>query len=204
VTTQVQDGNQDTGLVERGNVIINPSDSAIKNIEDSVKFRKKQGTIIFGELISIVGASKKKRFVQHIGEGTYKATLRLLPLFIPKIAIIGFTGSIIRASNKIFRPTLEDTRSYKKWWGKFTLKLFNLVEGELNINDPLFRVFFITDGLMTMINNQDRIKFARHLLNILELENKEDDVPDFYVENELRNWANKKYQLDPPLPPKIK
>jgi hypothetical protein len=38
----------------------------------------------------------------------------------------------------------------------------------------------------------------------LELENKEDDVPDFYVENELRNWVNKKYQLDPPLPPKIK
>lgn len=82
--------------------------------------------------------------------------------------------------------------------------MFNLVEGELNINDPLFRVFFITDGLMTMINNQDRIKFARHLLNILELESKENNVPDFYVENELRNWVNQKYLLDPPLPPKIK
>ncbi len=204
MTIQVQGGNQDIGLVEHGNIIINSSDIAVKNIEDSQKFLKDQGSITFGELISIVEKSKKKRFIQHIGEGVYKAILRLLPLFLPKIAIIGFTGSIIRASNKIFRPTLEDTRSYKKWWGKTTLKLFNLVEGDLNINDPLFRVFFITDGLMTMINNQDRIKFARHLLNVLLREPMNEIVPDFYVENELRNWVNQKYLLDPPLPPKIK
>ena len=201
---QVQDGNLDIGRVELGNIIINPSESVIKNINDSEKFLKDQGSITFEELELLIKKSKNKRLLQHISEGTYKATLRLIPLFIPKIAIFGFTGSIIRASNKIFRPTLEDTRSYKKWWGKITIKLFNIVEGELNINDPLFRVFFISDGLMTMINNQDRIKFARHLLNVLKLETKDKKVPDFYVENELRNWVNKKYLLDPPLPPKIK
>ncbi len=57
---------------------------------------------------------------------------------------------------------------------------------------------------MTMINDQDRIKFARHLLNVLLREPMNEIVPDFYVENELRNWVNQKYLLDPPLPPKIK
>ncbi len=203
MTIQVQDGNQDIGLAEHGNVIINPSDCALKNIEDSKKYLEDQGIITFGELISIVKKSKNKRFYQHIGEGFYKAVLRLLPWFIPKIAILGFTGSIIRASNKIFRPTLEDTRSYKKWWGKTTLTIFNIVEGELNINDPLFRVFFITDGLMTMINNHDRTKFARHLLYISSLEPENKEVPNFYVENELRKWINQKYLLNPPLPLKI-
>ena len=33
---------------------------------------------------------------------------------------------------------------------------------------------------------------------------KSDDevVPEYFVENELRNWLNKKFLLDPPLPPK--
>jgi hypothetical protein len=79
-----------------------------------------------------------------------------------------------------------------------------MVEGELNINDPLFRVFFISDGLMTMMNNKDRIKFARHLLNVISEIPETDEVPKFYVENELRNWVNQKYLLDPPLSPKIK
>jgi hypothetical protein len=203
VTIQVQDGNLDIGRVELGNPI-KPSDTAIKNISDSEKFCEDQGIISFGQLKKIVKTATKKRLVQHIGEGFYKATLRLLPWVSPKLVILGVTGSVIRASNKIFRPTLEDTQSYKKWWGKLSLKLFNMVEGELNINDPLFRVFFISDGLMTMMNNKDRIKFARHLLNVISEIPETDEVPKFYVENELRNWVNQKYLLDPPLSPKIK
>jgi len=203
VTIQVQDGNLDIGRVELGNPI-KPSDTAIKNISDSEKFCEDQGIISFGQLKKIVKTATKKRLVQHIGEGSYKATLRLLPWVSPKLVILGVTGSVIRASNKIFRPTLEDTQSYKKWWGKLSLKLFNMVEGELNINDPLFRVFFISDGLMTMMNNKDRIKFARHLLNVISEIPETDEVPKFYVENELRNWVNQKYLLDPPLSPKIK
>ncbi len=197
------DGNQDIGHVELGN-LIKPSDTAIKNISESEKFCNDQGIITFGHLKKIVKTATNKRLVQHIGEGTYKAVLRLLPWVSPKLVIIGFTGSIIRALNKIFRPTLEDTRYYKKWWGKISIKMFNIVEGELNINDPLFRVFFISDGLMTMINNKDRIKFARYLLKIISEISENDEVPTFYVENELRNWVNQKYLLDPPLPPKIK
>jgi hypothetical protein len=28
------------------------------------------------------------------------------------------------------------------------------------------------------------------------------EVPEYFVENELRHWVNEKFLLDPPLPPK--
>jgi hypothetical protein len=30
----------------------------------------------------------------------------------------------------------------------------------------------------------------------------DEPVPEFFVENELRNWVNKRFLLDPPLEPK--
>ena len=97
---------------------ITPSELAVKNICDAEKFCSAQGKITFGQLRALVESGSKKRLFKHIGEGGYKATLRLLPWFIPQLSIAGFTGSIIRAANKILKPTLEETTNYKTWWGK--------------------------------------------------------------------------------------
>ena len=121
---------------------IEPSEKAVKNICDVKKFCKAQGKITFGQLKEIVTNAKAKRLYQHIGEGGYKATLRLLPWFFPQLSIVGFTGSLLRAFNKVFRPSLEETTGYKTWWGKTIMKIFNLVEGELGITDPLSKIFF--------------------------------------------------------------
>jgi hypothetical protein len=60
---------------------IEPSSSAIKNICDAKKFCKAQGKITFGQLKELVENAKTNRLFLHIGEGGYKATLRLLPWF---------------------------------------------------------------------------------------------------------------------------
>jgi hypothetical protein len=90
---------------------IDPSDNAIKNICDSEKFCKAQGKITFGQLKGLVDSATKKRIFYHLGEGGYKATLRLLPWFIPQLLLVGAAASITRAVNKIIRPALEDTES---------------------------------------------------------------------------------------------
>ena len=181
---------------------IEPSDVAIKNICDSEKFCNAQGKITFGQLKAIVESATKKRLVQHIGEGGFKATLRLLPWFLPQLAIAGFVASSIRAVNKILRPTLEETDNYRTWWGKAVLKTFNLSEGELGLSDPLSRVFFISDGLMTMLNDRYKVKFAKYIADIASEKPDDEVVPEFFVENELRHWLNDKFLLDPPLQPK--
>jgi hypothetical protein len=181
---------------------IEPSSKTIKNICDAKKFCKAQGKITFGQLRELVENAKNNRLFLHIGEGGYKATLRLLPWFFPQLAIAGFTGSLIRAFNKVFRPTLEETTGYKTWWGKTIMKIFNLVEGELGTTDPLSKIFFISDGLMTMLDDKLKVKFARYISEIASEKPDDEEVPEFFVENELRHWLNEKFLLDPPLSPK--
>ena len=178
---------------------INPSEIAIKNICDSEKFCSAQGEITFGQLKALVESSTNKRLLKHVGEGGFKATIRLLPWFLPQLAIAGFVASSIRAVNKILRPTLEETDNYKTWWGKVVLKSFNLSEGELGLTDPFSRVFFISDGLMTMLNDRYKVKFARYIAEIASEKPDDEPVPEFFVENELRHWLNDKFLLDPPL-----
>ena len=181
---------------------IKPSVSAVKNICDSEKFCSAQGKITFGQLRALVETATKKRLYKHIGEGGYKATLRLLPWFLPQLSIAGFTGSIIRAANKILRPTLEETTNYKTWWGKTIMRSFDLAEGELGLTDPLTKIFFISDGLLTLMSDKFKVKFARHIADLATEMADDQEVPEYFVENELRHWVNEKFLLDPPLPPK--
>jgi hypothetical protein len=181
---------------------ITPSESAVKNICDAEKFCSAQGKITFGQLRALVENATTKRLYKHIGEGGYKATLRLLPWFLPQLSLAGFTGSIIRAANKILRPTLEETTNYKTWWGKAIMKSFDLAEGELGISDPLTKIFFISDGLLTLMDDKFKVKFARYVAELASEMPDDQEVPEYFVENELRHWVNEKFLLDPPLPPK--
>ena len=181
---------------------VEPSERAVKNICDAKKFCKAQGKITFGQLKEIVTNAKARRLYQHIGEGGYKATLRILPWFFPQLAIAGFTGSLLRAFNKIFRPGIEETTGYKTWWGKTIMKIFDLVEGELGIGDPLSKIFFISDGLMTMLDDKLKVKFARYIAEVASEKPDDEEVPEYFVENELRKYLNEKFLLDPPLNPK--
>ena len=182
---------------------IEPSHTAIKNICDSKKFCSAQGKITFGQLRAIVNSAKRERLLKGVGEGGFKAMIRLMPWFFPQVAIAGFIGSSIRALNKIIRPTITETESYKTWWGKVIMKSFDLAEGELSIEDPLSRIFFISDGLMTMMDDKYKLKFANYISDLADSKPDDEEVPDFFVENELRDWVNKKFLIDPPLPPKV-
>jgi hypothetical protein len=181
-----------------------PSDIAVKNICDSKKFCSAQGKITFGQLRELVEGASKKRIFKHVGEGGFKAILRLIPWFLPQLSLAGFVGSAARALNKVLRPAITETTNYRTWWGKVVMKSFDLVEGDLNLTDPFSRIFFISDGLMTMLDDRYKIKFAKYISEIASIEPDDKEVPEFFVENELRRWLNEKFLLDPPLRPKTK
>jgi hypothetical protein len=182
---------------------VEPSKTAVKNICDSEKFCKAQGKITFGQLKSIVDSATRKRIFKHIGEGGVKATIRLLPWFIPQLFIAGTIAGAVRAANKILMPSLTETENYKTFWGKAILKSFKIAEGDINLSDPLSKIFFISDGLMTMLDEKYKVKFAKHIANIASEKPDSEEVPEYFVENELRTWINDKFLLDPPLSPKI-
>jgi len=181
---------------------IEPSERVVKSICDSQKFCKAQGPITFGQLKAIVEAAMSKRVRLHIGEGGYKAFLRLLPWFVPQVAVAGFVGAAIRAANKILKPALTETTNYKSWWGKTILRLFDVAEGELNPSDPFSKIFFVSDGLIRMLDEENKVKFARYISQLASEQPNDEPVPEYFVENELRNWVNQRFLLDPPLEPK--
>jgi hypothetical protein len=181
---------------------VEPSKTAVKNICDSEKFCKAQGKITFGQLKAIVDSATKKRIFKHVGEGGVKATIRLLPWFVPQLFIAGAIAGAVRAANKILSPSLVETDNYKTFWGKAILKSFKIAEGELNLSDPLTKIFFISDGLMTMLDDKYKVKFAKHIADIADSKSDNEEVPEYFVENELRQWINEKFLLNPPLPPK--
>jgi hypothetical protein len=187
-------------LREETEKIVEPSERVLKSICDAKQFCSVQGPITFGQLKSIVENAMGKRIALHVGEGGYKATLRLLPWFLPQLALAGFLGATLRAMNKIFKPILTETTNYKTWWGKTILKMFDLVEGELNPRDPFSRIFFISDGLMNMLDEENKVKFARYIAEVASEKLDDEPVPEFFVENELRKWVNQRFVLDPPLP----
>lgn len=188
--------------LKKVSINIEPSDRVVRSICDAKKFCDAQGPITFGQLRAIIESAIKERLGKHIGEGGFKATLRLLPWFLPQLAVAGFAGALIRAANKIIKPTVTETQSYKTWWGKTILKIMNAVEGELPLSDPFSRVFFISDGLINLMDDENKVKFARHIAELADRMPDDEPVPEFFVENELRNWVNKRFLLDPPLEPK--
>ena len=190
-------GPQYTKLTE--NIDVEPSKTTVKNICDSEKFCHAQGKITFGQLRAIVESATKKRIFKHIGEGGIKATIRLLPWFLPQLMIPGIVGSVVRAVNKILRPSLTETESYKTFWGKAILKSFQIAEGDIRLDDPFSKIFFISDGLMTMLDDKYKIKFAKHIAEIASEKSDDEEVPEYFVENELRRWVNEKFLLNPPL-----
>jgi hypothetical protein len=188
--------------LKNAEIEIEPSERVIQSICDSEKFCSAQGPITFGQLRALVESATSKRLMLHVGEGSYKAAIRTLSLFIPQVAVTGLVGTAVRALNKIFRPTITETESYKTWWGKTILKIFNLAEGDLNPTDPFSKIFFISDGLMNLMNDESKVKFANYIVNLVSKMPDDQPVPEFFVENELRNWVNQRFLLDPPLQPK--
>jgi hypothetical protein len=180
-------------------VEITPSKVAMDNVCSTKKICDAQGKITFGQLRELVESGARKRILTHMGEGGYKATLRLIPWFIPQLLLAGFAATWVRVANKLFRPTLEETTNYRTWWGKTILKIFDLVEGELNASDPLSKIFFISDGLMTMLDDKYKVKFAQYVAQVADEKPDDEVVPEYFVENELRHWLNEKFFFRSPI-----
>jgi hypothetical protein len=54
-----------------------------------------------------------------------------------------------------------------------------------------------------MLDDKYKVEFARYIADLVNDKPDNEEVPEYFVENELRNWVNDKFILSPPLPPKI-
>ena len=184
-----------------------PSSDVTDNICKVEGFCEEQGPITFGQLKLLVEEATSKRIKADIGRGIFKSLWRIVPFFVPQILLAAVGVTVTRAFNKIITPALKDTRGYKSWWGKAVLKAMDVAEGDYIPDvalgdDPLSKIFFISDGLMSMIKDKYKLKFARYVSEYASTRPNNEPVPDWFVENLLRDYLNQKFLLNPPLPVK--
>ena len=184
-----------------------PSAEVTDNICKVKGFCKAQGPITFGQLKELVENATSKRIQADLGRGLFKTAWRIIPFFIPQILLAAVGVTVTRAINKIVTPALKDTRGYKEWWGKVVLKAMDIAEGDYVPDiamgdDPLSKVFFISDGLLQMVKDKYKLKFARYVADYAAARPDDEPVPEWFVENLLRDYLNQKFLLDPPLEPK--
>ena len=182
-----------------------PSKAVTTNICKVKGFCEAQGPITFGQLRELVKAASSKKLKADMGRGTFRELWRIVPFFIPQVLLAAVGAELARVINKIISPALKDAGSYKSWWGQVVMKTMNVAEGttipDIVIgNDPLSKVFFISDGLLHMISEKYRLKFAKYVAEVASNQPDDKPVPDWFVENLLRDYLNQKFLLDPPLP----
>ena len=195
------------GKTDPSKGFVAPSSDVTDNICKVKGFCSAQGPITFGQLKELVEAATRKRIGADISRGVFKSLWRIVPFFVPQILLAAVGVTVTRAFNKIITPALTDTRGYKSWWGKAVLKAMDVAEGDYIPDvalgdDPLSKIFFISDGLMSMIKDKYKLKFARYVAEVAATKPNNEPVPEWFVENQLRDYLNQKFLLNPPLPVK--
>lgn len=159
----------------------------------------------FGLLRAIYKDSFNARKDRNIKKGVVKSTVRLIPSlfgpFIPIIAVIGTIMGSTRAIDKIIIPLVKESHnSYPDFLKSMILKAVDVVEGNINIKNRFMRAFVMSDDIIDMLNDAVVTDFAIYLSNKMSKEDDETVVPDYYIENNLREYLNNEYGLNPPLP----
>ena len=183
---------------------VSPTKGIESNICNTEGFCQEQGPITFGQLKALIDTATNKRLGSDIARGGFKTIWRLVPFFLPQLLLVSAGVTITRAINKIITPALKDTRGHKSWWGKAVLKAMDIAEGDYIPDkalgdDPLSKIFFISDGLLSMLKDKYKLKFARYVSAVADSKPDNEIVPEWFVDDLLRDYLNQKFLLDPPL-----
>ncbi len=147
----------------------------------------------------------KKR--TDLKKGIFTLIPRILPLalvpFFPTLAIIGTIFGTSRAAHKVFNVIfnyLNPSSKYSDFLKKTVDVYMKIPEGNINLKDRFSRAFVVSDGIIDALKPEVINSFTTFICE--EMENKSDDieVPDHYIENELKTYLNNEFNINPQIP----
>ena len=163
----------------------------------------------FGMLNAIFKDARDAKVVTDVKKGFIKMIPRVIPLalspFFPTLAILGMIFGTSRAFNKIFDPILNwihPESKYSDFLKKMVDTYMKIPEGEINMKDRFTRSFVVSDRLVEAIKPEVLEDFSILLSNKMEKEDSNKVVPDHYIENNLKEYLNEKFDIDPKIPTK--
>ena len=170
------------------------------------EYLKSQGTEMkFGMLLALFKDAQTAKKRTDLKVGIVKALHRVIPMalapFFPIAAILGIILGSTRAFNKILAPILQDSSdTYEGFLKQLIERSMKVAEGEIPVKDRFTRAFVVSDKLVSAIRPEVIQSFSNSLSLKMSLEDPDKEVPENYIENELKDYINKKFEVNPPIP----
>jgi hypothetical protein len=169
-------------------------------------YLKSQGQELkFGMLLALFKDAQTAKKRTDLKVGFVKAVHRILPMalapFFPIAAILGMIFGSTRAFNKILAPILQDASStYEGFLKQLIDRSMKVAEGEIPVKVRFTRAFVVSDNLVAAIRPEVLQQFSIELSKKMSLENPNKIVPENYIEDELKDYINQNFDVEPPIP----
>ena len=170
------------------------------------EYLKTQGKELkFGMLLALFKDAQKAKRTTDLKVGIVKALHRVIPMalapFFPIVAVLGIILGSTRAFNKILAPILQDSSdTYEGFLKQLIERSIKVAEGEIPVKDRFTRAFVVSDKLVSAIRPEVIQSFSNSLSLKMSLEDSDKEVPENYIENELKDYLNKNFEVNPPIP----
>jgi len=170
------------------------------------KYLEKNGKkFTFGLLHALFLDAQTAKKRTDLKVGVVKALHRMIPMalapFFPILAIGGYIFGTSRAFNKIMKPVLEDpTTEYSGFLSKLITTSMKVAEGEIPTKDRFTRAFVVSDRLVEAIKPEVLQVFSVELADRMSKIDPDEVVPEHFVENELKAYLNRNFDVDPQIP----
>lgn len=162
--------------------------------------------LTFGMLYALFKDAQVAKKRTDLKVGIIKAAHRIIPMalapFFPILAIVGYILGTSRAFNKVIAPILADPgTNYPEFLNKLIINTMKIAEGEIvPVKDRFTRAFVVSDGIVDAIKEDILREFASYISNRMSNESPNGEVPEHYIENELKSYLNKRYDIEPEIP----
>jgi hypothetical protein len=161
----------------------------------------------FGMLNAIFKDAIDAKKKTNIKRGIFNILPSVIPLalipFFPVVAMISVVFGTSRIFHRIFNPLFDYINPHSKYTDflKMMIDMYmKIPEGEVKLKDRFTRAFVVSDRLVEAIKPEVLDKFSTELSLEMELMNQDSEVTDHFIENKLRTFLNKNFDVNPPIP----
>ena len=147
----------------------------------------------------------KKR--TNLKKGIFSIIPRVLPLalipFFPTLAIVGAIFGSSRDAHKIFDVIFDYINPHSKYTDflkKMVDTYMKIPEGNVNLKDRFSRAFVVSDRLIDALKPEVINEFTNFVVDKMNNEDDNIDVPLHYIENELKEYLNNNFDVNPKIP----
>jgi len=161
----------------------------------------------FGILNAIFKDAIRAKKITNIKKGIHNIIPSIVPLALapwyPVAAVIGSVFGASRMFHKIFDPIFNYINPQSKYTDflKKMIDTYMLIpEGEVPLKDRFTRAFVVSDRLVDAIKPDVLDKFSDYLSSEMAIKEQDEEVPDHYIENELKEYLNREFNIDPEIP----